>query len=76
VLTILGQRHGSSQKTLPTSGQTALEIDDTTMAHSQDSVLQEDRSGSNIEGKTLGKPHGPTVDPVSDPEHVETGAEK
>jgi hypothetical protein len=76
VLTTLGQPHGSSQKTLPTSGRTTLETDDTSMAHSQHSMVQENHSGSNMDEKTLGIPHGATVSPVSDLEHVETDAEK
>jgi hypothetical protein len=74
VLTIIGQRHGSSQKILPTSGRTALETDNTSMAHSQHSVPQANRSGLNMDEESLVKPHGPTVGPVG--EHVETGAEK
>ena len=76
MLTLLRQRHGSSQKTLPTSSRTTLETDDTPMAHSQHSIVQENHSGSNIDEKTLGIPHGATVSPVSDSEYVETGAEK
>ncbi|KAF8492448.1 hypothetical protein F5888DRAFT_917715 [Russula emetica] len=63
-----------SQKTLPTSGRTALKTDNTSMAHSQHSVPQADRSGLNMDEESLIKPHGPTVGPVG--EHVETGAEK
>src|ERR1700676_933217 len=77
VLTILAQRHGSSQKTLPTSSRssrTALETDDTSTVHPQDSILQEKRSGSRMDEKTLGKPHAPTLGPASD--HVETDAKK
>ena len=74
MLTILCQRHGSSQKALPTSGRIAVETDDTSMAHSQHSVPQTHRSGSNMDEKSLGKPHGPTVGPVG--EDVETGTEK
>jgi hypothetical protein len=74
VLTILGQRHVSSQKALPTSGRTALETDNTSMAHPQHSMSQANRSGSNMDENSLGNPHGPTVGPVD--EHVETGAEK
>jgi hypothetical protein len=46
------------------------------MAHSQHSMVQENHSGSNMDEKTLGIPHGATVSPVSDSEYVETGAEK
>ena len=73
MLTIHGQRRGSTQKTLPTSGRPAFETDDTSMTHPQYSIPQSDRSGSNTDEKPLGKPHGPTVGPVG--EHVETGAE-
>jgi hypothetical protein len=74
VLIILGQRRGSSQKTLPTSGRTALQTDDTSMAHAQHSVPQANRPGSNMDEQSLGKPHGPAVGPFG--EHMETGAEK
>lgn len=47
MLTVPGQRHGSSQKTLPTSSRTASESDATSTAYSQD-------SGSNMDKKTLG----------------------
>lgn len=60
-----------SQKTLPTSGQTAL---DTPPARSRHSVPQSNRSGSNIDERSLGNPHGPTVGSVG--EHVEHGTEK
>ncbi|SRR6266849_8705909 len=62
VLTILGQRHGSSQRTLPTSNRTASEPDDTSTTY------------SSMDEKTFGTPHEPTVGPVG--EHVDTGAEK
>ena len=74
VLIILGQRRGSSQKTLPTSGRTGVQTDNTSIAHAQHSIPQVNRSGSNMDEKSLGKLHGPTVGPVG--EHVETGAEK
>jgi len=63
-----------SQKTLPTSGRTALQTDDTSMAHAQHSVPQANRPGSNMDEQSLGKPHGPAVGPFG--EHMETGAEK
>jgi len=60
VLTILGQRHGSSQKALPTSGRTS-------MAFSQHSMPQPNHSGSNMdEEKSLGKPYVMTVGPVGE----------
>lgn len=74
MLTIFCQRHGSSQKALPTSGRTALETDDAPMVHSQHSIPQANRSGSNADEKSLEEPHGSTVGPVG--EYVETGAEK
>ena len=74
MLTILGKRHGSSQETLPTSGRTALETDNTSMAHSQHSMPEANRFGSNIDKTSLGKLHGLTMGPVG--EYVEAGAEK
>jgi hypothetical protein len=76
VLIILGQRYGSSQKTLPTSGRTALETNDTSMAHSQHFVPQANISGSDMDEKTLGKPHEPKVGPGPVGEDVESGAEE
>ncbi len=60
VLTILGQRRGSSQRTLPTSNRTASETDDTSSAY------------SSMDEKTFGTPHELTVGSVD--EHVDTGA--
>ena len=78
MLTILGQRHGSSRKSLPTlaSGQTALKTDKASLANSQHSRLQENRSGSNMDERTQGKLHEPTVTVGPAGEHVETGAKK
>ena len=67
VLTILGQRHGSSLKALPTSNRTS-------MAFSQHSMPHPNHSGSNMDKeKSLGKPYVVIVGPVG--EHVESGAE-
>jgi hypothetical protein len=53
---------------------TALETDNTSMAHPQHSMPQANRSGSNMDENSLGNPHGPIVGPVG--EHVETDVEK
>ena len=77
MLTILGHRHGSSRKSLPlASGQTALKMDKASLANSQHSTQQENRSGLNMDENTQGKLHGPTVTVGPAGEHMETGAKK
>lgn len=75
MLTVLGQWYGSSQKTLPTSGRTALETSDTSMARSQHSMPHGSRYSSDMNEKALGEPHEPTVSPGTVGEDVESGAE-
>jgi hypothetical protein len=73
VLTILGQRHGSSRTILPTNARTALESNNTSMAHSRHSMPEANRSGSSMDEfaqKTASTDSGPVG------KHVDTGVEK
>jgi hypothetical protein len=88
LLILLALRHGSSQKSLPTSGRTALEGNGnrttptsfTSMqvsvhkAREQPSTLQTKHFGTDITGQPHVKPHELAVDLAGDHE-MESGSE-
>lgn len=80
MLTVHVKHHGSSQESLPTSGRTALEANDTPTApifltsiqvavhkaHEQPSTPQANHFGTDITGKQHGKQQDLIVDIVND----------